>query len=75
MSKLKKEISRFLIAGVSAVGTDLISYYIMINFLNNDMAKTFSFLLGSMVAYTINKYFTVIYQIFISANKYLKNLI
>ena len=44
MSKLTKEISRFLIAGISAVGTDLTSYYIMINFLNNDIAKTFLFL-------------------------------
>jgi putative flippase GtrA len=58
MSKLTKEISRFLIAGVSAVGTDLISYYIMINILNNDIAKTFSFLMGSMVAFIINKYWT-----------------
>ena len=58
MSKLTKQIRRFLIAGLSAVFTDLTSYYVMLNFFNNDIAKTFSFLLGSLVAFFINKYWT-----------------
>ncbi len=58
MSKLKKEMQRFLVAGFSAVGTDLITYYILLNFLHNDIAKTISFLLGTIVAFIINKYWT-----------------
>lgn len=58
MSKLKKEIKRFLVAGLSAVGIDLISYYTLLGFLQNDIAKTISFFLGTLVAYTINKYWT-----------------
>lgn len=58
MNKIKKELKRFLIAGLSAVGTDLITYYIMLNFLHHDIAKTISFLLGTIVAFVINKYWT-----------------
>ena len=58
MNRIKKEIRRFLIAGCSAVGTDLLSYYIMLNFLSHDIAKTISFVLGTIVAYIINKYWT-----------------
>ena len=32
-----------LIAGLSAVGTDFITYYIMLNFLHHDIAKILSF--------------------------------
>ena len=58
MSILTKQIRRFFIAGISAVFTDFSSYYVMLNFFNNDIAKTFSFILGSLVAFTINKYWT-----------------
>lgn len=58
MSKLKKEMKRFLVAGLSAVGTDLITYYIMLNFLHHDIAKAISFLLGTIVAFVVNKYWT-----------------
>lgn len=58
MSKLKKELKRFLVAGFSAVGTDLITYYVMLNFLHHDIAKAISFLLGTIVAFIINKYWT-----------------
>lgn len=58
MSKLKKELKRFLIAGFSAVGTDLVTYYILLNFLSHDVAKAISFLLGTIVAFVINKYWT-----------------
>ncbi len=58
MNKLKKELKRFLIAGFSAVGTDFITYYIMLNFLHHDIAKILSFILGTIVAFVINKYWT-----------------
>lgn len=56
MNKLKKELKRFLIAGLSAVGTDFITYYIMLNFLHHDIAKILSFILGTIVAFVANKY-------------------
>jgi putative flippase GtrA len=58
MSKIKKELKRFLVAGISAVGTDLVTYYILLNFLSHDVAKAMSFLLGTVVAFIINKYWT-----------------
>lgn len=58
MSKIKKELKRFLVAGVSAVGTDLAAYYILLNFLTTGVSKAISFLLGTVVAYVINKYWT-----------------
>lgn len=60
MSQIKKELKRFLVAGLSAVGTDLATYYILLNFFNIDVdiAKAISFLLGTVVAFIINKYWT-----------------
>lgn len=58
MSKIKKELKRFLVAGLSAVGTDLVTYYILLNFLSHDLSKAISFLLGTIVAFIINKYWT-----------------
>ena len=58
MDNFNKQVKRFLAAGFSAVGTDLITYYIMLNFLHHDIAKAVSFLLGTIVAFVINKYWT-----------------
>jgi putative flippase GtrA len=58
MSKIKKELKRFLVAGLSAVGTDLGTYYLFLNVLPNDVAKAVSFFLGTIVAFAINKYWT-----------------
>ena len=58
MSQIKKELRRFLVAGLSAVGADLVTYYILLNFFNADIAKAVSFLLGTIVAFVINKYWT-----------------
>lgn len=58
MSRLKKEFKRFLIVGLSGVGTDLVSYYILLNFLYSDISKSISFILGAMVAFIFNKYWT-----------------
>ena len=58
MNILMKQIQRFIFAGLSAVFTDLIGYITLLNFLNHDFAKTISFILGSIVAFIINKYWT-----------------
>lgn len=58
MSKIEKELKRFLIAGLCAVGTDLCMYYLLLNFLPTGMSKAISFLSGTIVAYVINKYWT-----------------
>jgi len=58
MSKIKKELLRFLVAGLSAVGTDLAIYYMLLNFFSSDISKAISFLTGTIVAFLINKYWT-----------------
>jgi putative flippase GtrA len=58
MSQLKKELKRFLVAGLSAVGTDLLLYYIFLNYLSSNISKGISFLGGTIVAFVINKYWT-----------------
>ncbi|OFY63451.1 MAG: hypothetical protein A3H98_14065 [Bacteroidetes bacterium RIFCSPLOWO2_02_FULL_36_8] len=58
MNKIRIELKRFLIAGFSAVGTDLSVYYLLLNFLDNSPAKTVSFISGTVVAYILNKYWT-----------------
>jgi putative flippase GtrA len=56
--KNKKQISRFLVAGFSAVATDWLSYHFLIIILNKSLSKGISFILGTFVAYIINKYWT-----------------
>ena len=58
MSQLKREMSRFLVAGFCAVGTDMGSYFLLLKVLTHDYSKGISFLLGTIVAYFINKYWT-----------------
>jgi len=55
---LKKELLRFLVAGFSAVGTDASTYALMLNWLDESLSKGISFVLGSIVAFIINKYWT-----------------
>ena len=56
--RLKKEIPRFLVAGFSAVGVDLLVYYVLLNILSHSPAKALSFISGTFVAFVINKYWT-----------------
>lgn len=58
MNKTKREIYRFLIAGISAVITDLLVYYSLLNLLTIELSKGLSFIAGSVVAFTVNKYWT-----------------
>ena len=55
---LKKELPRFLVAGLSAVGTDYGSYVLLLTWFDEPFSKGVSFLLGSVVAFMINKYWT-----------------
>tara|TARA_B100001250_G_scaffold409091_1_gene432731 strand:- start:14080 stop:14475 length:396 start_codon:yes stop_codon:yes gene_type:complete len=57
-SSLYKQISRFSVAGLSAVAVDFLSYYLLINYLSYDISKTLSFVIGAVVAYVINKFWT-----------------
>lgn len=58
MSQIKKELIRFLVAGVSAVATDFGTYYLLLVYFDPAIAKTISFLMGTAVAFVINKYWT-----------------
>ena len=58
MNKIKKELKRFLVVGISAVTIDLTTYYLLLDFLSHDIAKAISFLLGTFFAFVINKYWT-----------------
>ena len=55
---INKQITRFSFAGVSAVGVDLLSYYLLIDYMSYDLAKTISFILGAVIAYLLNKFWT-----------------
>ena len=58
MSKVKPELSRFILSGILAVTVDLLTYQMLVNYLNYDLAKALSFICGTIVAFIANKYFT-----------------
>jgi len=58
MNQFRKEMFRFIIAGASAVSIDLVSYYFLQFLIVTNIAKGISFILGTVVAYFINKYWT-----------------
>ena len=58
LSIQKKEMLRFLVSGGLAVLTDLLSYYLLVETLSTDSAKAISFVLGSIVAFFMNKLWT-----------------
>ena len=58
MGQIKKEISRFIISGICAVATDMLFYYILSFFIEISAAKAISFLLGTITAYLMNKFYT-----------------
>lgn len=55
---MNKELYRFLVTGVCAVGTDFSVYFILDLFINADIAKAIGFLAGSIFAYFVNKLWT-----------------
>jgi putative flippase GtrA len=58
MSIPNKRLTRFLFAGSSAVATDTLVYFLLLNFLPPSIAKTISFLTGTFIAFIINKRWT-----------------
>jgi putative flippase GtrA len=58
MNQIKRELNKFLYAGLAAVGTDLLVYYLLLNLLSTEVSKGISFIIGSVVAFIINKYWT-----------------
>lgn len=55
---LKKQLLRFLITGCSAVITDSIVYYLLLNILSTSISKGISFLCGAGIAFILNKLWT-----------------
>jgi len=55
---MKKEVLRFLVTGFSAVGIDLGVYYLLNGITGINPAKGISFICGTLLAYTLNKYWT-----------------
>lgn len=55
----KRELSHFIVGGSSAVITDYVTYRFMVAMgIEVSLAKLISFVLGSMVGFVINKYWT-----------------
>lgn len=57
-SDTKKQLIRFILAGCCAVGTDCLLYYLLSQFIDLSIAKGISFMLGTIAAFLINKYYT-----------------
>ena len=54
----RKQLPRFIVVGLTAVCVDFISYTLLLDTLNYAPAKAASFIAGTIVAYTLNKYWT-----------------
>ena len=54
----KKEMGKYLVAGLLALLTDSIVYFIAFHFYSYSIAKSISFLSGTCTAYLVNKYWT-----------------
>ncbi len=57
-TQAKQELLRFLLTGMTAVATDLCSYYLLMSTIDIDAAKAISFILGSVIAFFMNKMWT-----------------
>jgi putative flippase GtrA len=53
-----KQLTKFAIAGFTAVFCDLLVYYILSSFLPTDLSKALGFISGTFVTYNINKFWT-----------------
>lgn len=58
MNQIKKEISKYLIVGILAFGTDFLVYFFLLRFLSYSLAKAISFISACILAFTLNKYWT-----------------
>jgi putative flippase GtrA len=55
---IKKEFTKYIIAGISAVATDFIAYRLLSLLLLISIAKTISYILGMVVAFYLNRTWT-----------------
>lgn len=58
MEKTKKEIGRFLIAGIIVLVVDASFYYLLLFFLQPSLSKAIAFICGTTAAYLLNKFWT-----------------
>lgn len=55
---MKKELLKYLVTGILAVGTDYVSYMILLQFLSHSPAKAISYVCGMIVAFILNRFWT-----------------
>lgn len=58
MTKANIQLVRFMVSGISAVMTDMGTYFLFLHILSHSPAKTISFILGTIVAFLLNKFWT-----------------
>lgn len=51
------ELMRFLVVGLSAVGTDFLTYMVLVRFLPPSVAKGLSFAAGAVLSFVLNRVF------------------
>ena len=61
---MKQELLKYLVTGVLAVGTDYVSYTLLLHILTHSEAKAISYICGTGVAFFLNRVWT-----FKSSNK------
>lgn len=54
----RAQLARYLVAGCAAVGTDLLSYALLLHIMWPSFAKAASFVCATTVSYLLNKYWT-----------------
>jgi putative flippase GtrA len=53
-----KQLTKFIISGVLAVGVDFMVYFALSQFLDPNLSKAISFCAGMVVTYNMNKFWT-----------------
>ncbi|NBV57348.1 MAG: GtrA family protein [Bacteroidetes bacterium] len=53
-----KQLSKFIISGIIAVGVDFVVYFILSQYMGANESKALSFCSGMLVTYNLNKYWT-----------------
>jgi putative flippase GtrA len=57
-SLIKKQILKFIIAGIAGVATDFAVYRFLLRFIQPSPAKAISFVCGTIIVFFTNKYWT-----------------
>ena len=53
-----RELATYIAVGILTVLTDMTVYYVLLNYFNHNFAKSLSFFSGTIVAFTLNKFYT-----------------